>query len=87
MTSLNEKAMNAPWDVDVRLRLARLGDELDMPEVARDWRLAAAQCPSAAINAANAGFIASTRAATSGMAAVSRRVSSMSARISGVSTR
>jgi hypothetical protein len=39
------EAMKKPWDAEIRLRLAKLCDELDMPEEARDWRQAAANCP------------------------------------------
>jgi tetratricopeptide (TPR) repeat protein len=44
ITALSRRAIEEPWNGDVRQKLAELSDRLGMPEVARTWRAAAAAC-------------------------------------------
>jgi predicted Zn-dependent protease len=45
LTQLSKAAMDAPWDADVRLRLAEVCDRAGRTELAQMWRRAARACP------------------------------------------
>jgi tetratricopeptide (TPR) repeat protein len=44
LSGLTHEAMDKPWDASVRWKMADLCDQLQMPQVAAEWRKAAREC-------------------------------------------